>query len=529
MSRNITEVRLLAVPLENDYKHTLYFNSLSEQTSYFLSKTVKSGNDFSYQRKDKIIRYPADYDELLGCNYVMYKNEAYSNKWYYAFITKLEYVNDGRTNIYIETDVIQTWLFDYYVRASFIEREHVDDDTVGLHTYPEGLELGEYIINDVTSDTKLLPANAVVMGSTIEPTEMNVDVGGRYNGIYSGVKYYAYSLEGTEEVADAGINVVGEIIQRITDKKGDGAISSLFLAPEFLIEGFEHGGPIENSEYAQTYEFSVDKKYGLDGHNVRNNKLKTYPYCYLLVSNGNGGCAEYRYEFFNTEKCAFTVRGALTPGCSIRLIPGEYKNSISPESEGLNLGKYPQCNWATDQYTNWLTQNGVNVATGIAMGGALMMSAVNPVLAGTLASMTLVEGAVALSGFTQVASSLNEVKKASMIPPNTQGNINCGDVVTAGNDNTFHYYNMSIRKEYAEIIDGFFDMFGYKVGKVKVPNRGHRENWWYTKTIDVSIDGDIPSEDMSKIKACYNTGITFWRNPNIIGNYNGNGITNKII
>ena len=150
MARNITEVHLLNVPLENDYKHTLYFSSLTAQTNYFLGRKVANvdvGSDFSYQRKDQIIRYPKDYDKLVGCNYVMYKNASYSNKWYYAFITKMEYINDGMTAITIETDVIQTWMFDYTVKKSFVEREHCKEDKIGLHTVPEQLETGDYIIN----------------------------------------------------------------------------------------------------------------------------------------------------------------------------------------------------------------------------------------------------------------------------------------------------------------------------------------------------------------------------------------------
>ena len=129
---NITEVRLLAVPLENDYKHTLYFATKQEQINFFKSKTIRIFSNFSYQRKDNVIRVPdiddngntTTYDGLVlgGANYVMYKNAHYSNKWYFAFITELKYVDDGRTDIVIETDCIQTWLFDYTVKKSFVER-----------------------------------------------------------------------------------------------------------------------------------------------------------------------------------------------------------------------------------------------------------------------------------------------------------------------------------------------------------------------------------------------------------------------
>lgn len=61
----------------------------------------------------------------------MYQNEAYSDKWFYAFITKMEYVNNNMTRIEIATDVWQTWQFDITFKESFIEREmiNVSDDT----------------------------------------------------------------------------------------------------------------------------------------------------------------------------------------------------------------------------------------------------------------------------------------------------------------------------------------------------------------------------------------------------------------
>ena len=153
-NKNITKVYLLSVPLESDYKNTLYFDSLESQQEYFQSRIVRRYTDFSYQRKDNKISVPntdafglnSSFDDLLnaGINYVMYQNSAYSNKWFYAFIKDVEYVHDGRTDIIIETDVMQTWMFKYNVKSSFVEREHVDDDTIGKHTIPEGLETGEY-------------------------------------------------------------------------------------------------------------------------------------------------------------------------------------------------------------------------------------------------------------------------------------------------------------------------------------------------------------------------------------------------
>lgn len=72
----------------------------------------------------------------------MYQNESYNDKWFYAFITKMEYVNTNMTRIEIITDVWQTWQFDIEFKESFIEREmiNVSDDIPGSNLLPEGLE-----------------------------------------------------------------------------------------------------------------------------------------------------------------------------------------------------------------------------------------------------------------------------------------------------------------------------------------------------------------------------------------------------
>ena len=118
----ITKVYLLDVPLEKDYKNTLYFANETAQREYFQSKVIGSYSyqDFTYQRKDNIIRIPEQYDKIYNCNYVMYQNTNYSNKWFYAFVTDLEYISDGRTDLHIQTDVMQTWAFDYKIGRAHV-------------------------------------------------------------------------------------------------------------------------------------------------------------------------------------------------------------------------------------------------------------------------------------------------------------------------------------------------------------------------------------------------------------------------
>lgn len=167
-----TNLKLLKLDLEIDEKNQLTFQSLSAQTTYFQSLTGLSEDNFTYQRKDGIIRFPANIDTIITYNYVMYQNEQYGNKWFYAFIEDMRYLNNDVTEIKIKTDVFQTWQFDFQIKKSFVERETVSDDTIGKHTVPENLETGEFICNIHEKDT-FMDAYAedlcFIVASTSEP------------------------------------------------------------------------------------------------------------------------------------------------------------------------------------------------------------------------------------------------------------------------------------------------------------------------------------------------------------------------
>lgn len=125
-----SDLYLVKCPLQLSNKHQLTFNNKNEQFNYFRSLPRLEVDQISYIRKDNVIRYPAHIDSLIEYNYCFYQNENYSDKWFYAFIIRMEYVNDNCTNIYIKQDVFQTWQFDLVYLQSFVEREmiNVEDD-----------------------------------------------------------------------------------------------------------------------------------------------------------------------------------------------------------------------------------------------------------------------------------------------------------------------------------------------------------------------------------------------------------------
>lgn len=537
----VTKVYLLNVPLESDYAHTLWFASSSAQKSYFDTRVKKSYTDFTYQRKDDVIRVPAHVDELLaaGCNYVMYQNTEFSNKWFYAFIVGMEYKNDGATFVKIQTDVIQTWLFDYTVKPSFVEREHAASDGFGEHTIEEGLDLGEYVANaywKVPYGRDLV----TIVGVTKDVSGWRTG-GATYFGTYSGVTYYVFT--------EGGSNTLENFIYEYDQKGIAEDIVCMFTAPRVLVAGTEeevqYGEKVKTSAvphlsiinkadnvlYWEEFDHPF-KTSDVNGYTPRNKKLLGYPYKYLLVGNNAGASVPYRFErFYTTEngktmiEPTFAIYGTLTPGCSIRMVPQYYNGVVENHEEGINMGKFPILNWQSDVYTNWLTQNSVNM-------GIQVLSGVASVAAGAAAAIgtgglgAVVGAPMVTSGVSQIAAVLTKRHEASFSPTQAKGNLNSGDIVTARHDNTFHFYTMSVSAENARVIDGFFDMYGYKCSRVKVPEKNHRAAYWYTKTIDANILGAVPQDDLQTIKNAYNNGITFWKNSNSFRDYSVNNAPN---
>lgn len=519
---NITKVYLLDTPLEKDYRNTLYFSSKQAQYTYFYSKRVKTYTDFTYQKKDKYIRVPDEYDNLLNCNYVMYQNTAQTNKWMYAFIDKLEYVSEGVTNVYIKTDVIQSYLFDYTIQPSFIEREHVSDDTLGKHTLPEGLELGEYTVIADAHDS-YNTTTCMIMGSTVEPVGATNVPGNVYTGIPSGITYFRFDSMGTKDTTDP--TTLNGAINYLNQQGRIEGVQSLFIAPTWIAT-LQTGTPyIMPSNSPEVRTFGITRISALDGYTPRNKKLLTFPYCFIELSNNIGQATTYYQERWtlSSGEMKLQMSGSIAPGGSIRCYPLNYNGDDAAYDEGITLGKFPSLSWLTDHYTNWLTQNALNL-------GSIKLNAeesrkVGAALGALKGGAEIAVGNYAGGAVSVVAAgrdildSMQETYRHQLVPNTAQGNLNSGDVTAAMNINCFHWFKKTIKSEYAQIIDQYFDMFGYKVNTVKTPNYNHRQNWWYTKTIACNITGAIPNEDLDLIKTCYNNGITFWKDPTKIYDY----------
>ena len=519
------QVYLCKTKLKNDYKNQLTFSNATEQLNYFNSVIQYTFDNYTYIKKDSVIQVGKNIDEIIDCNYLFYKNTGFTNKWYFCFITNMEYVNENCTRITFETDCYQTWLFQIEYKESFVEREHVNDDTVGLHTIPENLELGEFIINNVEELDPRANNLYICMGLSRYPSNLQLDNENRiYGKVYSGLLYLLF-----EDATSCS-----KMIKAMDNLGYADDIFTIFTIPTSLSFSNEwHTGDLgdqtgikfaivktSNSATSMVKNKTITINNTIDGYTPKNKKLLTYPYNYLYVTNNGGNDTIYKYEDFTNNNPAFNIDGIITTGCSIKLYPLNYKRSDTSvwKTKCYNYGmvgnKYPTCSWKSDSYTNWLTQNSVNIA--ISTVSNLSSIGVGA-YTGNVSAVT--------SGALGIANTLSQVYEASFMPNQAKGNTNGGDITCSNEMMGFTAYQMSIRNEYAKIIDNYFNMFGYKINLVKVPNITGRSNWNYVKTIDCNFDGDIPQTDLNIIKSMFNNGVTLWHNPNSMYNYsNSNNI-----
>lgn len=503
-----TDICLLRdVPLDNHYDNTLTFTSQSAQFAYFYSKRVKYITANSYQRTMKgTLRIACSMDEAIECNYLYFNNRLHEDKIIYAFITGWEYVNEETTEISYEIDVFQTFWYDVRLLDVFVEREHDNTDTMWANTVPENLEQGEYVSN---YETAILPNNSgtCILFYTNFTYDETTDTFGEFKG---GTELVGGVFAGLNVIFKTNVTDAQAFYEKVVEaNKVDGVIAC-YMCP-FIPSTWQITQ--ENKQYPKIWGT-------LDGYVPKNNKLYSFPYNILHIQTDVQG-ADFRYEFFEDSgnQCNFILKESLIPQPSISLIPSNYagRTATNGGEFRLTISDFPQVALNADVFKVYLAQNAASLPTKMISDAANAAVGVTRALAFGLTDPT--SGFNIVSSVSSITNTLAQLHDISTKPPQQNG------TQTATADYGMGYKNfilerLSIRAEYARIIDDYFDMFGYATKRVKQPNITGRPHWNYVKTIGTTVDAlGVPAPYLDKMNQCFNKGITFWHNPNEVGSY----------
>lgn len=497
------------VPFDNRYTHVRKFSNREELDTFLTGKRVAEFTSISFINIGTM-NVAISYNQMLAykANYMRFVNLPWDNRPHYAFIKSVSPSGINVCKIEFELDVWNESQFDLILKPCFVEREIVPktDDVIGRHTYPEQLQLGDYVVNGKDKQVTI-PSSGDEKEELMYCVASSADNFGdtatidMYQNVPSGLYIGVYA-----SIAD----LQGYIDTLVSMNKQDSIVDAWIMPSAFADV---------NNLVKKTYTFSKKSITAINGYVPKNNKLFCYPYSYLQVSNNSGQVKEFEFERFhepdNDDACnlAYTVNVAPSP--TLYCYPLNYKGIINNYGDSITFNGYPKIAFAIDSYKAWLAQNSNNLIVGMATGNNLPDTPIDWIGRGVSAIGNLAKG------FTSTADNILNLiggsYKAQLQASGIKGSISNTLPRAVGFD-CLSVYPVSITFEYAEIIDNYFSMYGYKICRIKTPDIISRSAWNYVKTQNACIGGTVPLQYVEKLRTIFDNGVTVWHTDDI-GNY----------
>lgn len=541
------------VDLDPNYNYTIDFDNITAQANYFdsrIASVFEINEGYSYIRDSQSLKVQANIDDLLGINYLFYNN---GNKRYYAFITKKEYINPTCTSLSFKLDVLQSFMFNYEIDESFIEREHQDrfiklsNNSLlpAFNTILENLDIGRnYEVKTTTqieNDTRTAGRENVNIMWYIIIAKANLhnnDTGTTYiNGIRTG--YYIYfrpevinntnnyyftfnnfQLSDSIDAICKDSKVVAVVLTRYTPFSvryaflDNNRIELILSSNEWEGLTWGYGGIGANKLKVSNDRIFYDKpKYSgtlsLSINNLKNieyeTKLLTYPYNKIVIRANNDKQEYSRENFTNTIKFKFGIDYSLINKMIIK--PVDYLGNniddvlISASSNEMTL--------LTNAWQDYELQNKASLRTGILSGVA--QAGAGLALGAITGGVGLaVAGSAVISTAGGIANELIKRQDIKETPDTLRKSM--GSAVVDDNIKGLYLQveEHQIKDVYRNIIFNYFYHYGYKCNDFKKPNTRSRYYFNYIKTIGANIKTNIDADFRAEIENAYNNGITIW-------------------
>lgn len=402
-------VRIGTIPFDNTYTHTVMKDwadedAMAAEFAQRLNNTFTE-DTYTYIRANNSIRVNFNAEKLYQFNYCMYQNYNYTDvlnkrKWYYAFITEVNYINEQCTELVLEIDVIHTFWFDMHLEPCFVEREHVDDDTIGANIIPEPsmplfyeytyfqkrdinhgwavFQTNQYPIYEIISDGQGHDSynfNNVIGSCSVS--------GGDYQNYTSATKYLVYHLSNSDSVA-----AMKRDLEAFNECGAAESICNGYYLPEWMfqestLDYFRARDYQPYMPYRWTFpdtltvhEWHNDdivRPTTLGSYTPKNNKLLTFPYTYVELGDYSGRIQEYRFEFFKTSSGnpRFCEKTVATGDCTGYISPLGYQNLTGHDvNKAFTFDFNNKISWVYSTFENWMAQNALGNAIALAVGSA---------------------------------------------------------------------------------------------------------------------------------------------------------------
>lgn len=539
----------------NEYSNQVYYTNKETRDIAFdkyctNTKNIDLFEDIASPNKSSMLfRLETSYTKAMNYNYgcIIEQN---NNKRYYFFIKNIEWSSNLITaTFHCETDWWQSYCYNIELKKSFVEREHVEDDTFGKHIIDEGLPVDEYKVQS----SEVIDGNNDGMYFCITCSDSDNVVSSEHSSQVSigGTCRPSKYEQSTMILFSSDLNTINSYLNMMVSENKIDGIQGLYSVPKVAIpekiqkQGYHWDTGEDDIKYiginndnAIMLDWSLERPKKIDGYTPNNNKCFTYPYCFCNITNNNGNSLESQFELSNNKnlisfKYYFPVIEGNVSFGYLEEYDGVEKNFDKSITGQTNI----ELPFVTNSFSAYMSANQNSIANqyktiernetmgyvktgvGTAMGivgslaagniGGAVSSAVNGIMG---ASET------ALSSYNQreqINSSLKDQKTKANVSHGAYtgvANIICGQIGFKGQ-------LITVTNENIKMIDQYFDMFGYKVNVIKKPQFDSRPSWNYLKTSGINLIGNIPQIAIDTIKSMFNNGVTIWHNINTMYDY----------
>lgn len=535
-----TEVYFLNVPFGKDYKHVVDFPTHKARMDALTALSDKHVTAVNIVRKDTEIVIDGVLQNMERYNYVMYKNASLSNKWWYAFITGIDYQADHLTKVKIKTDVWQSYLYERKIYKSLVERTHipVNEDSIGRWVMPEPFysepeesrEVDTVLGSSDWEPQWVLHTTSKYNNSTDSYEYSGTGSAGTYSGEYG---HYVNSPAAMKDVMDNYgrksfndvVNDVGieidwkqfwkNLLTTGSDLKPTNqsiALTGLTTLAELQDHRDECVGlyaiprwAIIQGQATPTNDFTyrsdtlqLDRSTLASGYRPRNKKLLSSVFTQYILYNRNG----FKVSL-NPEMLGNTLD--ITVGCSPMGTTGYIVSLDNYENDTNNYFKVP---YSCSARVGYDANTGLDKA----------VSGVSSLLGLTMGIGRVTSGdASSIPGILQSGEDLIDFTK-----PQYQSIGSSGDItsVTDGRA-TIRLAELSPSAAHSRAADRYLDQFGYAVNEILNVSYyiKSRSNWNYIKTQNVNLSIKGPADDCEELKDIFNSGTTIWHGLDHFGDY----------
>jgi hypothetical protein len=525
------------VPLDSRSKYTYRPSSKNEQFEAFKAYSVYTLTAQSYIRHtNNTIRVAISPDKLLTCNYMMFRNTAFGNKIFYAFITDVEYVNNETSLITYSIDNIQTYFFDVYCNACYVEREHSITDNIGDSITPEPIiTSGQEVISHYNGFGEISKGcyTVVVTSHDIENPVRTEYIFSRgtatgSQGVLVAGQTNVFNIRDSED-ARATWHILDDYIQKV----GESGILAFYTIPKIAYTGdfperaglLKRGADISIGVYQSVENPKPLVTDTLDGYLPKNNKLYTYPFCFLRCQNNLGTQRDYRYEYFSDTSAIFRITtSSVSPDQTVYCTPQNYRGFVVDWENSLSYDNFPASSIAVSEYSNYVGNNANRIVAGQA----------GRIVDALFTTASSIESGKAFSGISGLTGNLMQsVSEQAMYADlkgqtSTLGNLASGWLNILYDQILFKAYRVEVNATVAKQYDDFFTMYGYTVNALKVPQFAQsrrRKAYNYCKTKNACIRSlgatslGVPDTAIKDIQSALDAGLCLWETLANVGNF----------